>query len=153
MAGIDLKHRVEGISPYVLALREELESSSMKRHGRFALGDLDVEVCEGRDSIWAIIRREGRGGLALRAVHVPGNGFTCRRSEAGPGYALELEIDSKLGRHRICFTTSGPDLHRLRAEVRFTPALSGPGPHSSRPATALWWASSTLAGIGPAWRQ
>lgn len=124
MAGIDLKHRVEGISPYVLALREELESSSMKRHGRFALGDLDVEVCEGRDSIWAIIRREGRGGLALRAVHVPGNGFTCRRSEAGPGYALELEIDSKLGRHRICFTTSGPDLHRLRAEVRFTPALS-----------------------------
>jgi hypothetical protein len=124
MADIDFKHRVEGISPHVLALREELREGSMKRLGRFALGDLDVEVCEGRDSIWAIIRREGRGGLALRTVHVPGNHFVCRKSEAGPGYALELEIDSQLGRHRICFTTSGADLHRMRAEVRFTPAMS-----------------------------
>jgi hypothetical protein len=112
MADIDLKQKVEGVSPYVLALREELRRGSMKRLGQFALGDLDVEVCEGNDSIWALIRREGRGGLALRAVHVPGNGFTCRKQVAAPGSVLELEIDSLLGRHRLCFATSGPDLHR-----------------------------------------
>jgi len=121
---VDLKRRLKGVSPYVLALREELRQGSQKRLGRFALGDLEVEVREGSDSIWAIIRREGRGGLALRAVHVPGNGFACRKRVTGAGLALELEIDSLVGRHRISFTTSGADLHRLRAEVRFTPAVA-----------------------------
>ena len=124
MADIDLKVRVGGLSPYVLALREELLDGAMKRLGTFGLGDLDVEVCEGRDSIWALIRREGRGGLALRTVHVPGNHFVCRKSVAKPGLALELEIDSQLGRHRISFAASGADLHRLRAEVRFSPAVA-----------------------------
>ena len=124
MADVDLGKRVSGISPFVLALREELSAGSMKRRGSFALGDLDVEVCEGRDSIWAIVRREGRGGLALRTAYVPGGGLTCRVKVAEPGEALRLEVDSALGRHRICFATSGPDLHRLRATVRFTPAMS-----------------------------
>ena len=124
MADVDLGRKVSGISPFVLALREELSAGSMKRRGSFALGDLDVEVCEGRDSIWAIVRREGRGGLALRTAYVPGGGLTCRVKVAEPGEALRLEVDSALGRHRICFATSGPDLHRLRATVRFTPAMS-----------------------------
>ena len=148
MADIDLKQRVEGISPYVLALREELRSGAMKRLARFALGDLDVEVCEGADSVWALIRREGSGGLALRTLHVPGNGFTCRKRVASPGFALELDIDSLLGRHRIRFTTSGPDLHRLRAEVRFTPAVSMRIPFFPRDLYPLYAADDPLGARG-----
>ena len=114
----------KGISPYVIALRDELLGGSMKQLGRFALGDLDVEVCQGRDSIWAIVRREGKGGLALRAVHVAGGGFTSREREAGAGRAFALEVDSPVGRHRVEFTTSGPDIQRLRVKVTFTPAVA-----------------------------
>jgi hypothetical protein len=94
----------------------------MKRLGSFALGDLDVEVRAGRDSVWCLIRREGRGGLALRTAYLGGAAFTCTKATAEPEQALQIEVKSALGRHRLCFTTSGADLHRLRAQVLFTPA-------------------------------
>ena len=124
MADIDIDQSLEGISPYVLALRDELRDGSMKRRARLALGDLDVEVCEGRDSVWAIVRREGKGGLALRAAYVPGGRYECRKLAPEPDVDLQLEIQSAQGRHVICFVTSGADLHRLRMQVRFTPATS-----------------------------
>ena len=108
-------------SPHVLALREELRAGSMKRLGRFSLGDLDVEVSQGRDAVWCLVRREGRGGLALRTAHVDGGDFKCRKFSAQPGEALRLEVSSVLGRHELCFTTTEAELHRLRAVVRFTP--------------------------------
>jgi hypothetical protein len=110
-------------SPYVLSLKEELREGSMKRRGRFDLGDLDVEVCEGRESVWAIIRRAGRGGLALRAAHVEGASFTVRKVDPQADEVLRLEVDSVLGRHRLCFSTSEAGLHRMRLVVRFTPAV------------------------------
>ncbi|HYD23371.1 MAG TPA: hypothetical protein VEB68_01135 [Croceibacterium sp.] len=109
------------ISPEVLSLREEL-SAGMKHKAGFALGDLEVEVCEGRESVWCLIRREGRGGLALRTAHIGGAAYSCRRVKAGPDEVLRLEVKSALGRHQVCLTTSGAGLHRLRAVVRFTPA-------------------------------
>lgn len=124
MADIDIKHGVEGISPFVLALREELRDGSMKRLGRFDLGDLQVEVCKGRDSVWAFVRREGQGGLALRTAYAPGGIGECRQRDPAEGIALDLEIDSAAGRHRVCFATSGAGLHRLRAQVWFTPAAT-----------------------------
>jgi hypothetical protein len=94
----------------------------MKRLGRFVLGDLEVEVCQGRESVWCVMRRDGRGGLALRAAHIEGVPFTCRKVEAETDEALRLVVDSALGRHRLCFTSTGADLHRLRCITRFTPA-------------------------------
>src|SRR5690606_19804165 len=85
--------------------------------------DLDVEVCQGRDSVWAIIRRERKGGLALRAAHIPNGDIQVRKRKASEGVALELEIESVIGRHSICFTTSSADMHRLVAQVTFTPAV------------------------------
>ena len=73
------------VSPSILALREDLREGRMRRIARFALGDLDVEVCQGRDAIWCLIRRQARGGLALRAAYLDSASFTCRRSTAEPG--------------------------------------------------------------------
>lgn len=109
-------------SPNALSLKEELAAGSMKRLDAFELGDLQVEVCAGRDSVWCLIRRDGRGGLALRTAYLGGAAFTCTKRTAEAGQALQIEIESALGRHRLCFTTSGADLHRIRVQVLFTPA-------------------------------
>lgn len=111
------------VNPYVLALREELRARTMKRQGRFALGDLEVEVCSGRDSLWCVIRREGLGGLALRTAYLGGIEYSCRKLPAEPGEALRLEVESALGRHVVSFVSSDADLHRLQATTRFTPAI------------------------------
>lgn len=111
-------------SPYILALREELRDNSMKRQAQFPLGDLDVEVCSGRDSVWCFIRRKDRGGLALRAAYVNGARFTCRKVTAEPDETLRLEVDSVLGRYTLCFVSTGAGLHRLRMVTRFTPATA-----------------------------
>src|SRR5690606_16408455 len=76
-------------SPYLLTLREELRAGAMKRLGRFGLGDFEVEVCQGRDSVWCLVRREGRrGGLALRTIHNQGADYACRKVAAGEGELL-----------------------------------------------------------------
>ncbi len=109
------------VSPYVLSLRDELRAGTMRRLGRFALGDLEVEVCQGRDSVWCLVRREGRGGLALRTIHAPGAELACRKAAAEEGEVLRIEATSAFGTHAACFATTGADLHRLRATTRFTP--------------------------------
>lgn len=111
-------------SPHILTLREELRGKGMKRQGGFRLGDLSVEVRSGRDSLWCVIRREGRGGLALRAAYLAGADYTCRKLDSENGETLRLEIDSALGRHVVNFTSSEVDLHRLQMEVRFTPTAT-----------------------------
>lgn len=110
-------------SPFVLALREEL-GAGMKRLATFDLGDLGVEVCQGRDAVWCLLRREGRGGLALRAAYVDSAGFTCCKERTEPGEILRLTVDSVLGRHRLCFATTTAGLHRLRVTVGFRPATA-----------------------------
>ena len=125
------------VTPYVLALREELRAGKMKRLGRFGLGELDVEVCQGRDSVWCLIRREGGGGLALRTMHTDGAEYSCRKADAGPGEAMRLEMTSVLGTHVVCFTSSTDALHRLRMVTRFTPAAAMRIPYIPRDLYAL----------------
>jgi len=125
------------VSPHVLALREELADRSMKRIASFKVGDLDAEVCRGRDAVWCLVRREGRGGLALRAAHVDGAEYTVTRKEPEPGEVLRLEVESVLGRHDLCFATTGADLHRVRVTTRFTPAARMRIPYLPRDLYAL----------------
>lgn len=110
-----------GASLHVLALRGELDGQ-MREIGAFPLGDLSVQVCEGRESIWAIIRRPGRGGVAVRAGHVPGGFSRVRRLRREPGEALRLEAESPIGIHRIVLGGSGADLQRIRVQCWLTPA-------------------------------
>lgn len=112
--------RLAGASAYVLALRDEL-ARGMKVLGRFDLGDYAVEVGQGADSIWAVVRRSGRGGLAIRAAYAPGGFRKVRKAKAAPGEALRLEAESVAGLHRLSFEGSGADLHRLRARAWLTP--------------------------------
>jgi hypothetical protein len=77
MATIAQESEIPAVSPYILTLREALKDGIGPRKAHFALGDLDVEIRAGADLLWTSIRRDGRGGLALRATSDDRIDFTC----------------------------------------------------------------------------
>ncbi len=122
-AALDVEHReMTGISPHALSLRAELVGKTMVQHAGFALGELSGELCEGRDSLWAILRHPGRGGLALRLAFAPGGIDRVTKHRRKPGEALRLSVRSAIGTHLVVLRAEGLDLHRLRATVSLTPA-------------------------------
>ncbi len=94
----------------------------MRKCGRFTLGDLSVEVLSGVDSVWGIVRRPRRGGIALRLAFAPGGVQSCKPLRKKSGETLRLSVDSALGRHIIVLCTDGTDLQRLRITVAVRPA-------------------------------
>ena len=117
------RNEVSAVGPAVLSLRRELASGKMASITKFPLGDYTVDIRLGQDSLWAIIRRAGRGGLALRAAYLPGGTARVRRLARRSGETVRLELVSALGRHEVCFKTDGLDLHRLRMTAQLTPAM------------------------------
>lgn len=107
------------VSPYVLGLREAL-AEKRRPLASFTLGELDIELRSSADSVWALLRRKGKGGLALRAAYLTAP-FTCALVDDAEA-AARLRIDSPIGRHEIAFVASRNELERLRMTVRFTPA-------------------------------
>lgn len=108
------------VSPHVLSLRADL-TNGLKRIGTFANGTCEIEVGEGADSIWVVVRRPGRGGLAIRAAYTPGGFTKVARRRVQHGQALHLEATSAIGRHRIVLEGSHADLDRLRVRTWLTP--------------------------------
>ena len=41
----------------------------MTRLHTLALRDIKVEIAQGSDAVWVLLRRPGHGGLALRTRH------------------------------------------------------------------------------------
>ncbi len=109
-------------SPFVTGLKQMLADGEGRRAGRFAIGDLDAEVRVSRDSVWVLIRRDGAGGLALRAAFIPTR-FTCQAARRQPGEALRLALDSAMGSHSIVIKTGGDALEHIRMTVTFTPSV------------------------------
>jgi hypothetical protein len=121
MNTLTLHSEAVGVSPYLLTLRQALEKSAGKAIATFTVGELAVEVRAGTDSVWALIRREGKGGLALRAAFL-GGGFECTKLKSEPGDAARLRVSSIMGEHVIVFTAASEALEHLRMTVSFTPA-------------------------------
>jgi hypothetical protein len=110
-------------SPFVIGLRQFLADGAGRPLGRFTVGDLGVEVRASSDSVWVLIRREGAGGLGLRAAFIPGR-FTCRAARPRAGESRRLILDSAMGRHSIAVRAAGDALEHIRMTVTLTP--SGP---------------------------
>jgi hypothetical protein len=110
------------VSTAVVTLQEELACGAMSSVGQFELADIVVEVKKGRDSVWAILRRPGHGGIALRTAQVPAGRFSVRDVPPRQGEAFRCEIDSANGRQKLTFRTGGQELAVLRATVRLTPS-------------------------------
>ena len=121
MEALQLERDVSGVSPYVLALRRVLREGLGKRVAHFPVGDLDVELLAAEDSLWAIIRRDGEGGLALRAAYLAGD-FKCTLLRHDPGEVAALRLESALGEHRVTIRTGGDALDHMRMTVTLRPA-------------------------------
>lgn len=121
MATLAVNPDLSGVSPYVLALRQALLDGGASVVGRFDLGELQVELATTADSFWALIRREGQGGLALRAAFLTG-AFRCTKKRTSPKEAARIAISSAMGEHVASFCPGGEALDHLRMTVRFTPA-------------------------------
>lgn len=78
-------------SPYLLALREALRQHTDPLV-RFDVGALGVEIVATDDSLFAIVRRPGAGGLAIRAAFLPAP-FDCTLLRAKAGEAARLRFD------------------------------------------------------------
>jgi len=122
MATVEVQADAPGVSAYVLALRQALSEKSGRPVAAFALGELTIEVITGADSVWAIVRREGSGGLALRAAFLVGE-FSCTRLSPEPGEAVRLKVESALGEHLIVLRGGSDALEHMRLTVCFTPAV------------------------------
>ena len=111
----------KGYSPFVVALAEMLESKP-SAHASFPLHDMTVEIVEGAQSIWAIIRRADQGGIALRAAFLPA-GIKSLKLRSATATGCEIIAVSAMGRHRIVFAITDCEWPRLHMTVHFTPVV------------------------------
>lgn len=113
---------VEGVSPGVLLLREELRRGRMRRLGSLTLGDLAVEARVGHDAIWLIVRRAGRGGIAHRAAFLPAGCHDAHAIRPKAGEALRIRVRSAIGVHRIAVRLIEGAIPLLRVTTSLQPA-------------------------------
>ncbi|MFC4255838.1 hypothetical protein GRI97_13125 [Altererythrobacter xixiisoli] len=110
------------VSPYVLALRAELATGSMRKLGSFALRDLAVDVAVGQDAVWALVRRAGKGGLALRVAQLPGGATAVRKLPRQEGEVFRLEATCVIGRLDVALRITADEIPVLRATTVLTPS-------------------------------
>jgi hypothetical protein len=77
----------DAVSPYLLGLRQFGQNPVPKPKATFAAGELDVAVHATDDSVMVVVRREGRGGVALRAAYLAGP-FSCKAVKPQSGKRL-----------------------------------------------------------------
>jgi hypothetical protein len=110
------------VSPYLLGLREMLKQADAAL-ASFRTGDLEVEVKAVYDSVFALIRRPGAGGIAVRLAFLAAP-FQCELVDSEAGEEARLRVTSATGEHIIIIVNNPEALERLRMTVRFTPSHS-----------------------------
>jgi len=109
-----------GVSPYVLAVHASAKNA--KPIASLARGELNVELAAGHDSLWAIIRRPHRGGLAHRIAFFAGE-YEWEKLRPEEGEAVRLRATSALGGHLVSVKAPAVELESLRITVKLTPAI------------------------------
>jgi hypothetical protein len=107
-------------SPYLLALRASLKAAD-EPLSRFRVGELEVELKEAQDSLFAVVRRRGKGGVVARIVFLAAP-FQCKLLEPEADEEVRLIVTSAVGEHLVIVRTIHEALERLRITVRLTPA-------------------------------
>ncbi|MBM6578269.1 hypothetical protein KCP91_17930 [Microvirga sp. SRT01] len=117
-----MEDRSTAPSPYALTLRDALNGSA-ETITRMTAGEVKVHVIASYESIFAVIRRSGGGGLAVRAAFIVGR-FDARRAEAESGEAARVVVTTDFGEYVISFSADNEALERLRITTRFTPSAT-----------------------------
>ncbi len=126
-ATADLRHGLKpsradalpGVSAFVLSLHDEL-LLGMDRLAQAGLGEFSLEICPGRDALWLLVRRPGKGGLALRAAHAPGGCINARAKHIEE--TIEVRLESAIGSHLVRIEPYRDEVPILRITSTLTPS-------------------------------
>ena len=113
--------KLAGVSPNVLLLRNELRAGAMETVATLTLGSRTIDICTGADSLWAIIRRPRRGGLALRVAHAPGGCGKLTKKRGGSREATIFELETSIGLQTIAVQLHENEIPILRVTTSITP--------------------------------
>ncbi len=111
-----------GATPGMLLLRKEMAAGTMRPLGELALGGHRLDLRLGHDAIWLIVRRPGRGGIAMRAAFFPAGCDDARVIREVAGEAFRIEADSAIGRHRVVVRVSATGILAIRVTTSLVPA-------------------------------
>lgn len=111
---------VRPVSPHVLQLRNELKQG-MQQLATLHLRGLDIEITQGSDAVWAIVRRKRLGGIALRVGQAPGGIFKARVGGRATADQVSVTVESAIGEQRITLAIDDTEVPLLRATATLTP--------------------------------
>jgi hypothetical protein len=115
-------HTAHGIQPWTAAVRGEFAASGPPLLEAFAAPGCGVEVRQGTDSLWVVLRSDGGGGLALRAAYSPGTPLAVECLPAPGETVREYGVQGAVGRFHVRLEALDPDTPLLRCTVRLTPS-------------------------------
>lgn len=107
---------VPGFSSETLSVQTDL-GEKPKPIKTFAFGGLAIDVTPGRDTIWVIVRRPGRGGIVLRTNPWPGP-YTLKQRKTSDTSTV-LDVKASAGTWTIEIAVLEGDV--LRVKISLTP--------------------------------
>jgi hypothetical protein len=111
------------VTPQLVELREDLAAFGGRTFRGFDIGDVRAEFRRGDRSLWLLLRRARKGGVALRTASWAGAGEP-EVVEAEPGETVRIRVRAALGEFLVIVTGVERELTELRVTVRFTPAAA-----------------------------
>ncbi len=109
-----------GFSIGALALKAELAAGTMTTLHRLVVADIEVEIAAGLDSVWAILRRPGKGGVALRTACASGGLAARVKTKSKTGCVVT--VDTPQGVFTVTLTLPANAVPMLRATTTLKPA-------------------------------
>ena len=130
-----------------ISLHAEL-AAGMRRLTEISLGIRTVEISRGKDSIWAIVRRPGRGGVALRIAHCWGGCTKAAKRRPEAGELLRLRVESATGVQTVVLRSDDASLALLRVTTTLTPTVPLLIPYFPRDLYPLGEGDDPLTAVG-----
>ncbi len=110
------EEKTKGVSPWMLALQEELGAERPAASWSYTVQDFLFDVIEGDQSLWIVIHFPKGGEVALRAAYCPYNYITINEMKAlddgvehGLEKGLDIHLTSVTGDYRVCLELPSPE--------------------------------------------
>lgn len=101
------------------AYADKGELSPVRGSDMLRAGICGIQVCEGRDSLWVVVSRDGDGGFALRTAYSPGAPLDVTARPRRDGHSLSVEC--AIGRFEVDITVPDAVRSLIRTRVTLTP--------------------------------
>lgn len=111
-----------GFTASALSLANILSGRSMRCLAEHQWAGRSLQLLYGEQLLLAVVRREGQGGIALRAAWLPGAVDDPQEVRKAKGESFAWKIVSNMGEHRIGVHVEGEGLPGLRVVHDLKPA-------------------------------